>query len=189
MKHHRFAACVLASAIVGIGAPAAYGQVPHDPVLVNTAAAIRATAPTPDREMRDAKVAESDRVEQIWKGVGVAVYLTVVHDAEVAAQRSMATSTTRPTSRAISVGADTGRHYSCPQYASGDNPSGDFAVPCYIVGRESHGSYTADNPRSSAYGAYQILHLPPGTPPAEQDRIARGMALCNWNPPNYCAGG
>lgn len=81
-----------------------------------------------------------------------------------------------------------GRHYYCPEFASSANTAGDFAVPCYIIGRESGGSYTADNPHSSAYGAYQIMNLPPGTSPAEQDRIARGMALCNWTPPNYCAG-
>lgn len=94
--------------------------------------------------------------------------------------------TPRRAAAAPSSGGD--RHYLCPQYASSDNPTGDFAIPCSYVGRESHGSYTADNPDSSAYGAYQILRLPPGTPPAEQDRIARGMALCNWQPPNYCAG-
>lgn len=88
-------------------------------------------------------------------------------------------------------GGDTGgRHFMCPQFASSDNPTGDFAIPCERIDNESDGNYQADNPNSSAYGAYQILHLPPGTPPAEQDRIARGMALCNWSPEtNYCAGG
>lgn len=101
-------------------------------------------------------------------------------------RRAQATPKVRRVSSPSPTGGD--RHYICPQFASSDNPTGDFAIPCAYIDRESDGDYDADNPRSSAYGAYQILHLPPGTPPAEQDAIARGMALCNWQPPNYCAG-
>lgn len=74
---------------------------------------------------------------------------------------------------------------------------GAWAVPEWIVNRESGGDYCARNP-SGACGAYQIM---PGTwggyggyasacdaPPAVQDDKASQMAPCNWVAPNYCAG-
>lgn len=108
--------------------------------------------------------------------------------AAAAAARRRPSQTPRRAAAAPSSGGD--RHYSCPQFASADNPTGDFAVPCYIIDRESDGNYHVPNGQgSSAFGAYQIMGLPHDTPPAEQDAIARGMPLCHWNPPNYCAGG
>ena len=157
-------------------------QRPRPDVLVTR---YRVEAPTADIEVRHARSAQADRVE--W---AAAAYASVVVKGFLSAVEAAKPKPRQQVGRVRSrqLGPDSGRHYSCPQFASGDNPAGDFAVPCYIIDRESDGGYAADNPTSSAYGAYQIMHLPPGTPPAEQDRIARGMALCNWEPPHYCAG-
>lgn len=38
-----------------------------------------------------------------------------------------------------------------------DGPYDGWAIPAYIVRCESGGDYTAENPRSSASGAYQII--------------------------------
>jgi hypothetical protein len=79
-------------------------------------------------------------------------------------------------------------------------PSGNCGgtlPPCWIMMRESGGNIRAMNP-SGAAGKWQIM---PGTwhgfmgyasaadaPEWVQDAKARTMALCNWQPPNYCAG-
>jgi muramidase (phage lysozyme) len=74
------------------------------------------------------------------------------------------------------------------------------------MNRESRGIITAKNPDSSASGKWQILdstwqlHDSQGNampfmgywhamdaPEWVQDAKARSMALCNWEPPNYCA--
>ena len=92
-----------------------------------------------------------------------------------------------------------GRHYSCPEFASAANPTGDFAVPCYIIDRESDGNYSVPNGQgSSACGAYQIMRQTWNgyggyssacdAPREVQDAKARSMNLCHWQPPNYCAG-
>jgi hypothetical protein len=80
-------------------------------------------------------------------------------------------------------------------------PSGNCGgslPPCWIMMRESGGNIRAMNP-SGAAGKWQIM---PGTwngyggyasaadaPEAVQDAKAATMAPCNWNAPNYCAGG
>lgn len=186
---HRIVTRALALAVllfVGLGAAPAIARSGPDPLVVRYSI----DAPTPDVEAQVAL--HATRYRQITG------YLNAVHVAEVAeaARQAQLEAARRPAQRSAASsshptagGGDTGgRHFICPQFASGDNPTGDFAIPCSNIDNESDGNYTADNPDSSAYGAYQILHLPPGTPPAEQDRIARGMDLCNWHPPNYCAG-
>jgi muramidase (phage lysozyme) len=65
------------------------------------------------------------------------------------------------------------------------------------MNRESRGIITAQNPDSSASGKWQILDSTWGkyggylhakdAPEWVQDAKARSMALCNWQPPNYCA--
>lgn len=152
-------------------------------------------APSPDVEVQVAHHATRYRAIIGWVDAVNRAKAEEARMAAAAAARAAAAQVVTPrrssgtSSRSAAASSDTGgRHFICPQFASSANPSGDFAVPCYIIDRESDGNYAADNPHSSAQGAYQIMHLAPGTPPAEQDRIARGMALCNWNPPNYCAG-
>jgi hypothetical protein len=70
--------------------------------------------------------------------------------------------------------------------------------PCWIMMRESRGQIRAKNPSSSASGKWQILDSTwngyggyahaSDAPESVQDAKARSMALCNWQPPNYCAG-
>jgi Transglycosylase-like domain len=80
--------------------------------------------------------------------------------------------------------------------APSGNCGGDLP-PCWIMMRESRGNIRAMNP-SGAAGKWQIM---PGTwngyggyasaadaPESVQDAKARTMALCNWQPPNYCGG-
>lgn len=90
-------------------------------------------------------------------------------------------------------------------YPSGQ--CGGNLPPCWIMMRESRGQIHAQNPDSSASGKWQILdstwqlHDSKGNalpfmgywhakdaPEWVQDAKARSMALCNWEPPNYCGG-
>lgn len=83
--------------------------------------------------------------------------------------------------------ADTSSSGSC----GGDLP------PCWIMKRESRGQIRAKNPVSSASGKWQMLDSTwngyggyahaSDAPEAVQDAKARTLALCNWQPPNYCA--
>lgn len=68
---------------------------------------------------------------------------------------------------------------------------GWFAVPCYIVAKESRFRCTAKNSKSSAYGYYQLLdtwygHLGRYPTCAEQHRLAAklwngGRGVSNWS--------
>jgi hypothetical protein len=79
----------------------------------------------------------------------------------------------------------------------GSGKCGGDLPPCWIMNRESRGIITAQNPESSASGKWQILDSTWGgyggythakdAPEWVQDAKARSMALCNWQPPNYCA--
>lgn len=70
--------------------------------------------------------------------------------------------------------------------------------PCWIMMRESGGDIRAQNPDSSASGKWQMLDSTwagyggyahaKDAPEWVQDAKARTMGLCNWQPPNYCAG-
>jgi hypothetical protein len=64
------------------------------------------------------------------------------------------TTTTISPPAAVSVPAPARPPVGGPAPAPGDC---DYAIPCDIVMRESGGDYQADNPNSSACGAYQIL--------------------------------
>lgn len=89
----------------------------------------------------------------------------------------------------------------------GTGACGGDLPPCWVMMRESRGDIRAKNPSSSASGKWQILdstwqlHDAQGNalpfmgywhasdaPEWVQDAKARSMALCNWEPPNYCAG-
>ena len=77
------------------------------------------------------------------------------------------------------------------------NCGGDLP-PCWIMNRESGGDIHAKNPNSSASGKWQMLDSTwngyggyahaSDAPEWVQDAKARSMAICNWQPPNYCAG-
>src|SRR5262245_35636689 len=81
----------------------------------------------------------------------------------------------------------------------GGYPCGGALPPCYVLARESGGDPNAQNPSSSASGLWQILDSTWGgyggyasaadAPPAVQNERAAQLAPCNWQPPNYCAGG
>jgi len=83
-----------------------------------------------------------------------------------------------------------------PVSAPSGNCGGDLP-PCWIMMRESRGNIRAMNP-SGAAGKWQIMpgtwngyggyHSAADAPEWVQDAKARTMALCNWQPPNYCAG-
>jgi len=92
-----------------------------------------------------------------------------------------------------------------PSASPSGNCGGDLP-PCWVMMRESRGQIRAKNPDSSASGKWQILdsswqlHDAKGNPQPfmgywhasdapewVQDAKARTMALCNWQPPNYCA--
>lgn len=80
-------------------------------------------------------------------------------------------------------------------YSSGQC-DGDLP-PCWIMMRESRGQIKAKNPDSSASGKWQMLDSTwdkfggylhaSDAPEWVQDAKAKTMALCNWQPPKYCA--
>lgn len=78
----------------------------------------------------------------------------------------------------------------------GTGSCGGDLPPCWIMMRESGGNIRAKNPSSSASGKWQMLDSTwngyggyahaADAPEWVQDAKARTMALCNWQPPNYC---
>jgi predicted membrane-bound mannosyltransferase len=103
--------------------------------------------------------------------------------------------TTTTTSSTSTTSTSTTTTTTLPVYSSGQ--CGGDLPPCWIMNRESRGIITAKNPVSSASGKWQILDSTWGkyggyshamdAPEWVQDAKARSMALCNWQPPNYCA--
>lgn len=85
---------------------------------------------------------------------------------------------------------------SSPSYSGDLGPCGGDLPPCYVKQRESGGSYSAQNPTSSASGAWQFLDSTWGgyggysraadAPPAVQDERARqlwdgGAGCSHWS--------
>lgn len=103
--------------------------------------------------------------------------------------------TTTTTTSSTSTTSTSTTTTTLPVYSSGQ--CGGDLPPCWIMNRESRGIITAKNPESSASGKWQILDSTWGmyggyshamdAPEWVQDAKARSMALCNWQPPNYCA--
>jgi hypothetical protein len=73
-----------------------------------------------------------------------------------------------------------------PRYQNTYAVTGHYAIPAYIVQRESGGDYNAVNPQSGAFGAYQLLpgHFAPGGACAGLSKDPAGQDACAaklWN--------
>lgn len=186
---NKFAAAIVALIIV-IATPAAVFAIPNtagsDP---GAAAPSTATATARRASTLDAWGMANDglrRFGELLVGLEVQKWdlaAAHAHEAEARARTSMA-----PADASASSSGSAASSGSC----GGELP------PCWIMGRESGGNIRAQNPTSSASGKWQILdstwngfmgYARAGDAPEwVQDAKARTMALCNWQPPNYCGG-
>jgi hypothetical protein len=91
-------------------------------------------------------------LENTWKTAALA---GTVHQQKVAAWAAVVHQTRIANETRVSSGSSRTARTSDGSRSYG--PTGEYAIPTSIVMCESGGSYTAENPSSSASGAYQII--------------------------------
>jgi hypothetical protein len=133
-------------------------------VVIATAVPILALRGEGEPHARPADRAGSMTIPNL-DGVGLGVtriasYLGAVHVARLTEFAAAVTENRRRVEEEAAQRAaaeSRATHHPVRDSAPAPAPSGEYAIPTEIVMCESGGSYTAENPTSSASGAYQII--------------------------------